>query len=357
MADETDSCLLRCKNNEQIHEHSSDSNDEPCGFDAKNLIENRSTSKQQRTNYSDRKIDVRLDTALGKKPDQREPIRGSALFVVNQTFQKHTKYRSGAEKVLIYLKSVFVDKLGFQQLNKGNDFNLSLDELDDVIAKAISKDYSNTDFFVFAISTHGEERPRGSDQFEHALLCADDQYKSTMDIFIIQACRTRSDSNKTGSKSFDDGHKFVVLSKAEARDSESKSIYNVQADDIVDANNKVYIKEEANTEEKANTKVNTEDEASDTVIPRINIPKDCLVVFAIQSGMSAARDRDDGSILLHYLNETMKKCTSQPQINFLDILTKTAFKMYVRETDIRKIVSVFHHRLTKDILIPQHCQT
>ncbi|KAL3883639.1 hypothetical protein ACJMK2_029881 [Sinanodonta woodiana] len=421
MADEMDPCFWRRKQKKETHEHSSESDDEPYGFGAKNLNGNRSTSKEKRSNDYHRKTDASLDNALGTKPDpgifpyyyHREPIRGTAFFVVNQTFQRY-EYRSGAEKDLIYLKSVFVDKLGFQQLNKGNDLNLSLVELDNGIKKAISMDYSNTDFFVFAISTHGEERPRGSDQFEHALLCADDQYKFTIDvirkiggcpnlagkpkIFFIQACRTRSDSDKTDPRRTDKGHKFKLMPKNEEKVSIPKGIDSAYAEDKAEANNDVDIKKELNIEDKGDTKtderdetyanegesdkayennnadaeVKTKDEAdarhknddyqkradsgfgSETVIPLVNIPKDCLVVYAIQSRMYAWRNTVTGSWLFDELNKVMEECPSHHQINVLDILTKTAFKMAQRETAKGfKAVCVIQHKLTKDLLIPK----
>ncbi|KAK3580277.1 hypothetical protein CHS0354_023515 [Potamilus streckersoni] len=423
MADETDPCFWKRKKKKQPYQHSSEKYDEPYGFDAKDLTGNSVTYKDERANDSHRETGVSLEYVPGTIPDpgifpyyyHREPIRGSAIFVVNQEFRSY-RNRYGAENDLLYLKSVFVDQLGFKQLNKEADFNLTLSQLDDVLKNAISKDYNDTDFFIFAISTHGEERPRRSQQFQPALVCRDDQYKFIMDvinsfdrcatlagkpkIFLIQACRIRSDSNEKvfpDPKGLDKGLEFTLTSKKEERDSKQKRSDRADTNDKAGANNEV-VKEEANIDDKEDTKTDEKDEMyayagerdkaddananikdeadaghkkddyqkrtesgfeSKPVISLINIQKDCLVVYAIQSGMYAWRHRTTGSWLFVELSNAMKEHASQSPINFLDILTKTAFKMAQRETSGGfKAVSVIQHRLTKDLLIPlKHRQT
>ncbi|KAL3875330.1 hypothetical protein ACJMK2_033288 [Sinanodonta woodiana] len=224
----------------------------------------RKESEVNQTNFTkDDSSQNYNDTTNASEETKEEPVfpnycdkgnvKGKVVLVVNKEFQRYQLRREGAKRDLDMLKHVFVDKLGFQQINT-HDFNLKKPDLEDILKVTAEKDYSDTDVFVFAISTHGEERPRHTQQNEHALMCSDDQYVFTSDIitkfsnnrslagkpklFFFQACRVPygKDANKD-SDLYDPGHKVRIITKP----AHEKTVTKDNESDLDDPGHKVRI--------------------------------------------------------------------------------------------------------------------
>ncbi|KAL3875334.1 hypothetical protein ACJMK2_033292 [Sinanodonta woodiana] len=440
----------------------------------------RKESEVNQTNFTkDDSSQNSNDTTNASEETKEEPVfpnycdkgnvKGKVVLVVNKEFQRYQLRREGAKRDLNMLKHVFVEKLGFQQINT-HDFNLKKPDLEDILKVTAEKDYSDTDVFVFAISTHGEERPSHTQQNEHALMCSDDQYVFTSDIitkfsnnrslagkpklFFFQACRvpygkdankdadlydpghkvriiTKPAHEKTVTKDNDSdlddpGHKVRIITTPENKETVTKdndsdhydpghkvriiaepaneeTVTKDNDSDLYDSGHKVRIITKPANEEtvtKDNEKARATQDQADAGHSSENVqtsqaqcqslighiitnegrcqlgsgnpkpnsislscynpcPKDCLVVYAVQSGLLAWHSGAVGSWMFHYLHEVIQNYKKSSFVDVFDVLTKTAFGMAERETDTStpishgtKSVLVIQHRLTKHLYIP-----
>ncbi|KAL3875319.1 hypothetical protein ACJMK2_033283 [Sinanodonta woodiana] len=346
----------------------------------------------------------------------KDNVKGKVVLVVNEEFQYKALERKGAKKDLENLRDVFLKKLGFEQLNVNQEFNLQKKELENLLTVTSEMKYNDTDVFVFAISTHGEERSRDSMQKEHALMCSDEEYVFTTDIidsfrnntsldgkpkiFFIQACRIPYDADTTTDANiYDPGHKVkittnpakeaIVIKNNESEisgpmhtihtvtekfDKCSLTENNDQAhatQEQVDAGHRSENAQTSQAQGKSVIEQRIENEGrrqqgsgdpgpnSICFLSYNRCPKDCLVVYAIQSGLLAWRNEVDGSWMFHYLHEVIGDYKGSSFVDFFDVLTKTAFRMAKRETNTndklthcKKAVPVIQHRLTKHLNIP-----
>ena len=138
------------------------------------------------------------------------PQRGHMVLIVNDKFLRQTP-REGAIWDLQKTKQI-ATKLGFRIFNSNNCRNLTKKETIAVLRESQNLDHSDSDCFMFVISTHGLEmpNPRVKGKLDHVIVCADDQLIYTSNIldlfsdrncptlknkpklFFIQACRGKS---------------------------------------------------------------------------------------------------------------------------------------------------------------------
>ena len=138
------------------------------------------------------------------------PQRGHMVLIVNDKFLRQTP-REGAIWDLQKTKQI-ATKLGFRIFNSNNCRNLTKKETITVLRESQNLDHSDSDCFMFVISTHGLEmpNPRVKGKLDHVIVCADDQLIYTSNIldlfserncptlknkpklFFIQACRGKS---------------------------------------------------------------------------------------------------------------------------------------------------------------------
>ncbi|KAK3593305.1 hypothetical protein CHS0354_031365 [Potamilus streckersoni] len=393
--------------------------------------------KETEENQTSNAKDCKVQDSHGKsceeaeeKPDlfpfyhYKDHSKGKIVIVVNETFENQPKLqRKGAEKDPDYLKYVFLDKLGFEQLNKKKELNLKQEDLETVLEETAGRVYNDTDFFVFAVSTHGEERPnkRYTEQYEHALMCSDEKYVFTTDIidrfskipslagkpkiFFIQACRIPYDTDsKEDPRIYDPGHDYNILIEAAKEESVTKTndlpeseicglteeihtvTKKVDKCSLTENNDKGHIAQDnvesghrsennqttkPSSQDKADAAHRSENEGTSQPAPddqgqgsvqflsSLRCPKDCLVVYAIQSGKMAWRSEGNGSWMFHQLYEVVRNNKQTSFVDFFDVLTKTAFGMAQRESNTgvelshgQKAVPIIQHRLTKHLFIP-----
>ena len=137
------------------------------------------------------------------------PQRGHMVLIVNDRFLRQST-REGAIWDLQNTKQIAA-KLGFRIFNSKRCRNLTKKETIAILREAQNLDHSDSDCFMFVISTHGLEmpNPRAKGALDHVIVCADDQLIFTSNIldmfserncptlknkpkmFFIQACRGR----------------------------------------------------------------------------------------------------------------------------------------------------------------------
>ena len=138
------------------------------------------------------------------------PQRGHMVLIVNDRFRRQSP-RDGAKWDLQKTKQI-ASKFGFRIFNSNHCTNLTKRETISILRQAQNLDHSDTDCFMFVVSTHGLEmpNPRAQGKLDHVLVCSDDQLiftsnilemfndkncptlKNKPKIFFIQACRGKT---------------------------------------------------------------------------------------------------------------------------------------------------------------------
>ena len=138
------------------------------------------------------------------------PQRGHMVLIVNNRFRRQSP-RDGAKWDLQKTKQI-ASKFGFRIFNSNHCTNLTKRETISILRQAQNLDHSDSDCFMFVVSTHGLEmpNPRAQGKLDHVLVCSDDQLiftsnilemfsdkncptlKNKPKIFFIQACRGKT---------------------------------------------------------------------------------------------------------------------------------------------------------------------
>lgn len=155
------------------------------------------------------------------------PQRGHLVLIVNDKFLRQSS-RQGANWDLVKTKQI-ASKLGFRIFNTSQHRNLTKKETIAVLREAQHHDHSDSDCFMFVISTHGLERPNPSanGKLDHVLVCSDDQFiftSSILDMFSDRNCPTLKNKPKMffiqacrGEK-YDEGSNIRVIKSNRSED-------------------------------------------------------------------------------------------------------------------------------------------
>ena len=138
------------------------------------------------------------------------PQRGHMVLIVNDRFRRQSP-RDGAKGDLQKTLQIATE-FGFRIFNPNQCTNLTKRETISILRQAQNLNHSDSDCFMFVVSTHGLEmpNPRAQGKLDHVLVCSDDQLiftsnilemfndkncptlKNKPKIFFIQACRGKT---------------------------------------------------------------------------------------------------------------------------------------------------------------------
>ncbi|KAK3586006.1 hypothetical protein CHS0354_033123 [Potamilus streckersoni] len=300
--------------------------------------------------------------------DSSHKNRGVALVIVNEDFDPP---REGANDDEMNMTSLF-ENLQFKVTTKSN---LTADDVTTLLDEVLGRDdfHRNSDCFVFIISTHGREIQLDDGTHLQRLYCMENTFITTQTIvnkvnecdalkgkpklFFIQACRFIKD--RLGR---DPGHDYVVKNgnfedeaKADhlghTRDlgsEEETEIVRHELEQNLNVQSRQY--DDADPAEGPDSIPETKD---DVYIPKVCLPKDTLIMYAIPSGYYARRQFDYGSVMLNKLKEVLEKIP-EDRSSLLTALTNVAGKVaeeyeYEYNETTYKVVPQIHHRLRYDL--------